>query len=62
MSGETWSREGMQCPECGHLNEPEESYHYDDSVELWCDSCGVKFHSSCHISHTWTWKVSETDD
>ena len=61
MSKETYSTSGMKCPECGCVNEPEESCDYDDSCVQWCGECGVEFHSSCHISHSWSCKISSGD-
>ena len=55
---ETYSRNGMMCPHCEHVNEPEEAHHYDeDTQDVVCDSCDETFETSCYVSHSWTSNV-----
>ena len=52
---ETYSTDGMVCPYCDHLNRPEESHHYNESIhERECDACGETFETSCCISYSWS--------
>ena len=64
MSNETWSNDGMECPYCGHVNEPEEAMDYsEDPTTHYCDSCGSEFTATCFISYSWTGlKVGEDDE
>ncbi len=54
MNKETRSHKGMICPECDHLNMPEDVSDYDDSIEFQCESCDTLFYASCFIHYTWT--------
>ena len=54
---DVWSDEGLFCPDCKveqeDLCEVRGAYE-DGESETSCDSCGVEFVFSVHVSHTWT--------
>ena len=53
-----WSSVGPKCPHCGHRQETDESFYYDeDTTELWCNSCGKEF--QVRISVTWYWDTED---
>jgi hypothetical protein len=56
MKKETYNTDGMECPHCNHVNQPDDSGDYDEGVEMECGSCEEVFYSSCHISYSWSCK------
>ena len=47
---ETWSKDGIECPECSHIFYPDEGCYYADDYDYDCENCGAKcevttFHS-----------------
>ncbi|AUR83931.1 hypothetical protein NVP1046O_06 [Vibrio phage 1.046.O._10N.286.52.E3] len=55
MSKETWSQEGMQCPNCNEVNMPDDAADYsEDETVQYCSNCDKEFISICFVSQTWT--------
>ena len=55
----TYSTQGMECPYCNHVNQPDDASDYDECIEIECGSCEKVFYSSCHILHSWSSKPLE---
>jgi hypothetical protein len=62
---ETYSRNGAECPHCGHLNDPNDdnySLYSEDTDEWECGSCSKPFAVSVYTSYSWTCRPLDEDE